>query len=128
MFKSIALALVVSTLVLAGCSDRGEYKQNSGTDVSLSGNNYQVVKAGAEGSSSGFDLFGFIPIVSPSYADAKANLYHSLGQSLVGRPIALANQTQDRSSLYLILFSIPKLTLSADVVQFDGAATSSGGK
>jgi len=97
-------------------------QQNTGTAVSLQGNNYKVVKAGAKGESSGFYLLGIIPIVSPNYADAKANLYFSSGEPLEGRSIALANTTQDSSTLYLILFSVPRITVTADIIEFTGAA------
>ena len=92
--------------------------QTTGTQVQLKGNNYKVIKAGAVGNSSGFSLLGFIPFASPNYADAKASLYQSAGDSLTGRAIALANQTEDRSVLYLVLFSIPKVTITADIVEF----------
>lgn len=94
--------------------------KNTGTDVVLRGNNYKMVKAGAKGESIGFNLFGIIPIVTPSYAVAKSNLYNSVGERLEGRSIALANQTQDDSNLYLILFSIRKITVTADIVEFNG--------
>ncbi len=119
LLKHNALAgLILSLSVLSGCSSSGDFQQSTGTSVSLERNNYKVIKSGAVGSSSGFKLLGIIPIVSPSYADAKRNLYQSTGQSLEGRSIALANQTQDTSSLYLVLFSIPTLTFSADIVEF----------
>lgn len=94
---------------------------STGTGVNLNGNNYRVIKAGARGEDFGFALFGFITLVSPSYADAKDQLYASVGESLKGRAIALANQTEDRSTLYVILFSLPKITLTADVIEFTGA-------
>lgn len=114
----IAAPFILTLLVLGGCSSTGDFQQSTGTSVSLERNNYKVIKSGAVGRSSGFKLLGIIPIVSPSYADAKRNLYQSAGQSLEGRSIALANQTQDKSSLYLVLFSIPTLTFSADIVEF----------
>ncbi len=63
-------------------------------------------------------MFGFIPITNPSYAGAKKDLYASIGTDVTDRSLALANQTEDRSSLYLVLFSIPKITISADVIEF----------
>ena len=92
--------------------------QSTATAVSLKENNYKVLKAGARGDSTGFSLLGFIPIVSPNYAEAKASLYSSIGHKLEGRSVALANQTQDTSSIYLILFSIPKIVVTADIVEF----------
>jgi len=45
-------------------------------------------------------------------------LYKSVGESLEGRAIALVNQTEDASELSFILFSIPKVTISADVIEY----------
>jgi hypothetical protein len=106
-------------LLLTGCvTSSGYMNEQTNTAVSLSRSNYKVVKASAKGCSRGFYLLGFIPIVSPAYGDAKADLYEGTNEKLEGRAIALANQTTDRSTLYLILFSIPKLTITADIVEF----------
>lgn len=124
MTKIHCLLIAVLMLALSACSTGGgNMHQSTGTDVSLRSNNYKMIKAGATGESSGFYLLGFIPFASPNYADAKKNLYQSAGKSLEGRSIALANQTEDKSILYLILFSIPRLTLTADIVEFDGPAS-----
>jgi hypothetical protein len=122
MFKLRFFASCFAALFIASCSSTGSMQQSTGTAVSLQGNNYKVVKAGAKGESSGFYLLGILPIVSPNYADAKANLYFSSGELLEGRSIALANQTQDSSTLYLILFSVPRITVTADIIEFTGAA------
>jgi hypothetical protein len=48
-------------------------------------------------------------------------------QPLTGKAVALTNELEDKTTLYLILFSVPKLTLSADVIEFvdrDEAPTS----
>ena len=104
---------------ILGCSaSRGIMNEQTSTGVSLSKNNYTIVKAGARGESTGFCLLGFICFTSPNYAEAKSNLYSGCNEKLEGRSIALANQTQDHSSLYLILFSIPKVTITADIVEF----------
>jgi hypothetical protein len=118
---SIAACSVLMA-ILTGCRTEGEFRQSTGTSVSLAGNNYKLVKEGVRGTSSGFRLLGIIPIVSPTHANAKASLYKSVGQPLTGRSVALANETEDRSSLYLILFSIPKITITADLVEFTDAA------
>lgn len=122
LLKSSAALLALTALLTTGCASQGEFKQATGTGVQLTGNNYRVIKAGASGESAGFYLLGFIPIVSPSYADAKNDLYSNVGRSLEGRSVALANQTEDRSSLYLIVFSIPRVKISADVIEFTDAA------
>ena len=122
---SITVCLVFMA-ILAGCSSEGEFRQSTGTSVSLAGNNYKLIKEGVKGTSSGFRLLGVIPIVSPTHAGAKADLYESIGQPLTGRSVALANETEDRSSLYLILFSIPTITVTADVVEFTDTTKGGG--
>lgn len=129
IFNRLVLAVMCSVLlaVASGCASNGELKgQTTGTDVQLNQKNYQLIKASAVGKSYGFYLLGFIPFDSPTYAAAKVDLYKSTGESLTGKAIALANQTEDRSTLYLILFSIPKVTITADVIEFTGQTTESG--
>lgn len=115
--------VIVIGVVVAGCASIGDFRgQTTATDVRLTQNNYKIVKVGASGDSTGFWLLGFIPIVNPKYAEAKQRLYQSVGQPLQGRSVALANQTEDKSFLYLVLFAIPKVTITADVIEFTGAA------
>lgn len=123
---SFPAGLLIFAFVAGGCSSAGLFKGGAtGTDVSLNQKNYKVIRAGATGQSYGFRLLGILPITSPTYATAKQTLYQSVGEPLTGRAVALANQTEDRSSLYLILFSIPKVTITADVIEFtDSSATS----
>jgi len=117
----------VSLAILTGCSSEGEFRQSTGTSVALAGNNYKIIKTGATGTSSGFRLLGIIPFASPTHSGAKASLYESIGIPLTGKSVALANETEDRSSLYLILFSIPKITVTADVVEFTDAPSGANG-
>lgn len=119
---SITCCSVLMAL-LTGCANVGEIKGgHTDTSVSLAGKNYKVVQAGVMGHSSGFKLLGLISIVSPNYANAKASLYKSIKEPMTGRAVALANETEDRSSLYLILFSIPRVTITADVIEFTDVA------
>ena len=113
------VACLALATVVAGCASEGSIKGGqTNTSVSLAGKNYKLVKPGAMGKSSGFRLLGILPIASPTYGAAQAALYRSVGESLTGRAVALANETEDRSSLYLILFSIPRVTITADVIEF----------
>ena len=117
MKKFLALLLLVA--VIWGCGgNAGVMREQTNTDVHLTTNNYTMVKAGAKGESTGFYLLGFIPIIMENYADAKADLYQNTNEKLEGRSIALANQTQDRSLRYFILFSMPKITITGDIVEF----------
>ena len=118
---SMAAALTVAVLITSGCaSSRVENNMPSTqTQVTLTHGNYKMVKAGAEGRSYGFRfLLGIIPITAPSTAAARADLYSSLGQSVNGRSVALINTTEDRSTTWLLLFSVPKIILTGDVVEF----------
>ncbi|MEI6082889.1 MAG: DUF6567 family protein [Verrucomicrobiota bacterium] len=115
----IFISLFGAIAFVTGCStSSGNFDQKTATDVRLAGNNYRLIKGGAIGTSAGFRFLGFLPITSPSYSVAKQRLYKSVGEDLRGRSIALANQTQDSSQLYVILFSIPRITVTADVIEF----------
>jgi hypothetical protein len=111
-----AVCLLV-LLLAVGCTSTGTFPQTSATQVDLSRKNFHIVKANAIGSSSGFELFGFIPFSAPTYTRAMADLYEKAGVT-EGKAQTLTNVTQERSSLYLLLFSIPKLTVRADVIEF----------
>jgi len=82
----------------------GNMPYGGATTTDLHDNNFKMIKANARGEDSGFNLFGFIPIVSPSYADAMRDLHTEV--NMEGRSTALANVAQDRSTMYFILFSL----------------------
>jgi len=54
----------------------------------------------------------------PALRGRQTKLYASVSEPLKGRAVALSNEMEDRSVLYLILFSVPKLTVTADVIEF----------
>ena len=104
-------------LLISGCAATGSFPHASDTMVSLSQPNYLVVKSNAIGESSGFKLLGLLALSVPRYTSAMSNLYQNAGMA-EGRPYALVNVIEERSSAYLILFSVPKLTVRADVIEF----------
>lgn len=119
----VLLVAVLSTAMImaTGCSSTRVENTSPSTQtaVNLTHGNYKMIKAGAEGRSYGFRfLLGIFPITAPSTAAARADLYGSLGQSVNGRSVALVNVMEDRSTTWLILFSIPKLVVTGDVVEF----------
>ncbi|MFO7667331.1 MAG: DUF6567 family protein [Desulfobacterales bacterium] len=117
-FLKVILVLTLLS-VIWGCASTGEFRgQGTAANVSLEKKNYRIIKVAARGESSGFKLFGIIPFASPTYSEAKESLYESISQPLEGRAIALVNQTEDRSYMYFILFSIPKITLTADIIEY----------
>lgn len=118
---SLLAALSAAAILTAGCaSSRVENNMPSTeTQVSLNHANYKIIKAGAEGRSYGFRLLlGIIPITAPSTAAARADLYENVGEPLKGRSVALVNVMEDRSTTWLILFSVPKIVVTGDVVEF----------
>jgi hypothetical protein len=119
--KWVALAGVACAAVFfAGCASNTTEMDapSTQTAVNLSQNNFRIIKAGAVGTSHGFRLLGIIPFAGANETDARADLYSRLGQSLEGRSATLANTTYSKSTIYLILFSVPKVTVEADVVEY----------
>jgi hypothetical protein len=118
---SLVAALSAAMILCAGCASTHVENEapSTQTQVNLTHGNYKMIKAGAEGRSYGFRfLLGIIPITAPSTAAARADLYSSIGQPVNGRSVALVNVTEDRSTTWLILFSIPKIVITGDVVEF----------
>ena len=114
----LSAALILS----AGCASTRVENDASSTETQIDLNhaNYKMIKAGAEGRSYGFRLFlGIIPITAPNTAAARADLYSSVGESVNGKSVALINVTEDRSTTWLLLFSVPKLVITGDVVEFE---------
>ncbi|HXZ86151.1 MAG TPA: hypothetical protein VEI82_11745 [Myxococcota bacterium] len=108
---------------LAACTTNvGQFLPDAGQDVLLRENNYKLVKAHAVGQSSGVFLFCLIPLTSPTFSEAKQKLDDSVGEKLEGRAIALTNRSIDRSSTNAVLYSIEKITLTADVIEFESPA------
>jgi len=88
------------------------------TSVELYENNFVIVKTNVVGVSRGFSLLGVIPIVSAPVVKATGRLYAEAGIQ-AGQPESLAHVMIEHSSLYLILFSIPKTTVRADIIRFN---------
>lgn len=115
--KIVTLALVV-TMSLIGCVSTGGISRSTMTRVDLSQNNYRVIKTGAMGQSKGLWLLGVIPLFSPSASEAKTDLYEHLGRQMEHKATALINVTEDWSVYYLILVAIPRVTMTADLIEF----------
>ena len=99
---------------------KGSDKQSGvlhSTEVQLVGNNYRVLQTNLVAKSSGFKLLGFITIKSPSYVQAVSRLY-AKAQVEEGTPQALANVVHETAGMNLILFSLPKIRVRADLVEF----------
>jgi len=89
------------------------------TQVQLVGNNYRVLQTNVVAKSGGFKLLGFITIKSPSYVKAVSRLYAKAGVE-EGQPQAFANVVYETGGMNLIIFSLPKIRVRADLVEFTG--------
>jgi len=96
---------------LASLNVRGQ------TDVHLAEANFLLVKTNQVGESKGFSLLGLLTMVPPRFNTAFARLY-AQAEMQPGRPQTLANVILERNSSYWILFSIPRCSVRADVVEF----------
>lgn len=102
--------------LLLCCS--GCHSVNTITGPNLDNRNFKILKARATSVKYGFKILGLIPIIYPSHSEAVKEIYDSVGESFEGRAVTLANRTEERTGNWFILFSLPKLTISADVVEF----------
>ena len=108
---------VLLLLSALGCStNRGSMPNFSQSATQLERANFRIIKANARGVDRGFALFGIIPFVSPSLADANDQRF--LGIATEGRAISLANVTQERRTLYFVLFSLTSIVVRAEVIEF----------
>lgn len=99
---------------------KGGEKQSAvlhSTQVQLAGNNYRVLQTNVVAKSGGFKLLGIITIKSPSYVKAVSRLYAKAGVE-EGQPQALANIVYETGGMNLILFSLPKIRVRADLIEF----------
>jgi hypothetical protein len=88
------------------------------TSINLTEGNFTVVKTNLICHSEGFSLLGFIPIIPPKFTKAMNELY-AKAEIQEGESKTLANMIVEHSGSYWILFSLPEITVRADVVQFN---------
>lgn len=118
MIKLTYYALLVLVLMAFGCSTdkAAQYDSRQLTSVDLTKANYHVIKANAVGTDRGLKVLG-IPVVKPSVISAMGDLRAQV--PMEGRAAAVANVIKEESSTWLLLISIPKVTVSGDIVEFD---------
>jgi len=90
---------------------------HSGTTVKLDQANFVMVKTNVTGQCKGFALFGLITITPARFSTAMDRLYG--GADLQpGHPQTLVNVVAERSTSFYLLYSIPRVSVRADVVEF----------
>ena len=87
------------------------------TTVRLGEGNFVTLQTNLTGQSKGFALLGLITLVPASFTRALDGVYEK-STVQTGRPQTLANVVTERTSTYWILFSIPKVSIRADLVEF----------
>lgn len=103
---------------MAGPLGQQPVQANTHTAVNLSEGNFVVVKTNVVGRSKGFSLLGLITIYPATTTKAISRLYAEAGME-AGQPRTVAHLVIEHSSMYFILFSIPEVTVRADIVQFN---------
>jgi hypothetical protein len=127
-FLGLALAggcAAVSTLPIAsviGSPNASTLEIHNSTEVRLQDANFIVIKTNVVGQSKGFALLGILTIVPAKFTTA-ANRLYTHAEMQTGRPQTLANMVMEKDSTYLILYSIPRTAIRADVIEFIPAAT-----
>ena len=137
MKKGLVMSVVMGVVAaLTSCSTSSVNETVASASVRLDQANYRVVATQVKGSSVGFHLatalptnmsdlsaalqggpLGGFPVKSASEARAVEELYQNIGDQR-NRAMALINIRKEVSGLNLILFSFPKVTVSADVIEF----------
>jgi hypothetical protein len=87
------------------------------TELKLSEGNFSVVKTNVVGQARGFALLGFITLVPARFQTAMDRLY-SKAEMQSGQPQTLGNLIVEKTSAYWILFSIPHVSVRADLLEF----------
>jgi len=105
---------VIPDWLRPGQGERGVLSQ---THVTLTGNNFTIVQQNIVGQSRGFKLLGLISLRGASYTEAMSRL-SARAQVQNGHPQAYANVVHESTSSNFILFTIPKVTIRADIIEF----------
>ena len=98
------------------------------TRVNLLRDNFVLVRTNVIGQSRGFSLFGLLTISPATLMKAIQRMYGQAHMS-PGEPQTVTHLIIEQSSSFWLLFSIPKVQVCADIVQFrPGAQAPDGAK
>jgi hypothetical protein len=90
---------------------------HSHTEIRLQEANFIVAKTNVVGQSGGFSLLGIVTIVPANFGKAMSRVYAN-AEMQPGRSQTLANLVMEKNSSYFILFSLPRVSIRADVIEF----------
>ena len=116
--KRISFILICLCFISAGCctTQLAPTPRTIDTSVDLNRKNYRTLKAAVQGRDDGFALFGIIPFVRVSEGDAMVDLYSKV--DVEGKATSLVNVHREQAERYFILFSMPYIEVTADVIEF----------
>ncbi len=124
------------TLLISGCSTGGMFTSGHVTDVQLQRNNFKIVARDISGEAkAGYliggsfsmgmatNTFAFVRVAGSGelYKEAMQDLWKNIESAcgpVEGRKIALINVRYDAEALNLIVYTQPRITIRADVVEF----------
>ncbi len=137
MHRTAALiGIVLLTLSMGGCASSGVFPSTHVTDVRLSDTNFQIIASNITGESeaeyilgvsgaffSEMRTFALIRISDSGmlYKDAIENLWANFEEehgAAEGRSLALVNVRFDSDVLNLLVYTRPRVSVQADVVEF----------
>lgn len=133
--KKIYLLAFLSVFIMTGCINSGAFLSANQTSVNLEEGNFLVAASNVTGESSMGHLIGFsysnglatntlalIRVKGGSlYADALEDLWNNFEErygEVAGKKVALTNVRYDADILNLFVYTNVKITVRADVVEF----------
>lgn len=119
---SIASAVAISSCTQTQSGISGFHADFGQTgDLPIATSDVKVVCARVEGESKGLNLLGFIPLQSVSETAAIKNMYDNArarGAKVEGESRHFVNKGIERVNKNFIIFSIPTVIASGDLVQY----------
>jgi len=112
-----AAVSVLPIAALMGSPNASALEIHNQTDIRLEAANFIVTKTNVVGQSEGFSLLGVVTIVPAKFTQAMNRLYTQAEMQL-GRSQTLVNLIMEKNSTYFILFSLPRISIRADVIEF----------
>ena len=133
---TLLAATILSLPLLTGCASSGAFNTANFTEVQLAEDNFEIVAANVRGEASAGYLLGIssgfygqmqtaaLARVSGSgmiYGEAVADLWKNFEAEFgaaEGRNLALVNVRFDAEALNLLIYTQPRVSVRADVVEF----------
>ncbi|MEX1062075.1 MAG: DUF6567 family protein [Balneolaceae bacterium] len=130
-------AVVLTSILFAGCSNTGAFLSGNQTVVNLNEGNYSINETNITGESEAAYIFGVsysTGFMASSFAIARVEgsgrlyaeafedfweKYESANGPVSNRRLALANVRYDTDILNLFFYSKVKIIVRADVIEFD---------